>query len=136
MSNDLYMCILKKNGFGGFCRPGYEFHEDISQILAGVPWSKINELFIFDQLEESEVELNDDDSNPPDTLENSELDLSPDFIRKEDFGFTCNEENANLGQSSRNYATVKLLEREFTDKDGEFCHSSHFLIGMRILCLL
>jgi hypothetical protein len=150
------MCILNKNGCGGFCRPGYEFHEDISQILAGVPWSEINELSFFDQLEESEleefeleeseleeseleeseVELNDDDSNPPDTLENSELDLIPDFIQGENFVFIRNEGNANLEQSSRNHTTVKLLEREVADKDGEFCHSSSFLFGMRILCLL
>lgn len=134
--NDLYMCILNKNGCGGFCRPGYEFHEDISQILVGVPWSEISELSFFDQLEESEVELNDDDSNPPGTLENSELDLIPDLIQGEEFMFTRNEGNANPGQSSRNHATVMLLEREFTDNDGEFCHSSSFLFAMRILCLL
>lgn len=132
MSNEVFICILNKNGCGDFCRPGYEFHEDISQISAGVPWSEINELCFFDQLEGSDVELNDDDSNPPETLQNSELDLIPDFVGGEDFGLTRNEGNANLGQSS---TTVKLLEREFTDKDGESCHSSSFLIGIRILCL-
>lgn len=101
---------------GGFCRSHDGF--DLSHILDANN-DHLRDLRNFDALQDV-----NDESRPSALLTSSELNLIPEITHGLEFNGTISQ---NEQSSSQSAATQYLLQREFTDQDGEFNH----IIGVR-----
>lgn len=99
---------------GGFCRSDNGF--DLFHILANNDHLRLRN---FDALQDV-----NDESRPSALLTSSELNLIPEITHGLEFNGTISQ---NEQSSSQSAAPQYLLQREFTDQDGEFNH----IIGVR-----
>ena len=128
-----FLVILITNGGGVFCRP-HDRH-DLCKGLAATTSGLINPRSIT-YLQYLEDEANDDVRSPTASLTNSMPDLMPDFTRGVGFGdaSTSGEADIVYGRRSGTHVTQTLLEREFSDLDGEFTCVFGLFSGICIDC--
>lgn len=120
----LLFVILITNGGGILCR--HDGH-DLCKGLAATTSGLINPCLI-NYLQDLDFEAINDSRRPTAPLAISQLDLMPDFMRGVSFGDTSISYEADIvhGQRSGTHVQQMLLEREFSDMDGEFT----FVLGL------
>lgn len=104
-----------------FCRHDDQF--DHCKGLAATTRGLINPCSI-NYLQDLEFEANNDSRRPTAPLTISKLELVPDFTGGVGFGDISAFDEADIahGQYSGTGVTQMLLEREFSDQDGEFTY--------------